>query len=72
MALSPSDLLDQWLSTRIAPEAAEWLSERVASALREGENAAFLTAFSTAPRRTGRAALSLDEPDVAGADAARP
>jgi hypothetical protein len=72
MALSPSDLLDQWLSTRVAPDAAEWLSERVASALREGENAAFLTAFSTAPRRTGRAALSLDETDVAAADAARP
>jgi hypothetical protein len=40
--------------------------------VRDGENAAFLSAFSTAPRHTGKGPLALSSDDEKAADDARP
>jgi len=55
---TPAALLDSLLAARVDPPALEWLRARIASAERSFADAAFLLAFSSAPRRVGRADLA--------------
>jgi hypothetical protein len=70
--MTPAELLDSWLLTRLPAQATGWLAERVAGAEKQGADAAFLLAFSTAPRRTGRADLRLGPEELAAVASARP
>ncbi len=76
MAISPCPeqivpLLQSWLDRSLNNEALRWLDDAVGKAAL-GDPRAFFIAFSQAPRRVGKADLSLDAADLASADDARP
>jgi hypothetical protein len=69
---TPSELLDSWLSSRVETAALEWLTGKIEAAERGKAAPGFFVAFSTAPRRVGRAALALSGEELEQAAEARP
>lgn len=67
-----AELLDGSLAARIDETALEWLHARVAAGRVAGADSAFLIAWSSVPRRVGKAELALSEDDLEAVAAARP
>lgn len=68
--MTPADLLDQWLSARLAKAALAWLRNR-AEASRKGSLPELLTAFDGVARHIAKAPLALDAQQRVAAGAAR-
>lgn len=66
-----ADVLDAWLATRLAPDAATWLRERCA-ATASGDKKSLFLAFGLAVRKTGKADLQLNPQELAVAADVRP
>ena len=70
--MTPQQLLIHWLSSRLAPPALDWLHSQASSLREAGKNEDLYLAFTIAPRKTGRADLSLSAEELASAREARP
>ncbi|HVU01870.1 MAG TPA: EboA domain-containing protein [Polyangiaceae bacterium] len=70
--MSPAELLESWLETRVPASALAWLRERLEDTRRGASEADFFLAFGLTPRKTGREPLSLGDAERASAEAARP
>lgn len=68
--MTPADLLQQWLDTRLAPAAAAWLRDSV-DGLEAGGDRALYRAVSLVARQLGKAPLGLSGGELAQACAAR-
>lgn len=66
------DLLDRWLSQRIAPDSLVWLNQKRQQIAETGSDRDFFTAFSAVPRYTGKRALQLAPEDLQAAEATQP
>ncbi len=65
-------LLAAWLQRQLDARSAAWLDEQVAAVGRDAADATLDIALGLAPRKLGKAALELKDPDLAAARAAVP
>jgi len=68
---TPRELLTDWLSTRLAPEGRDWLTD-TRSRVAAGDDKALYVALGLVPRRLGKADLAPAADELSAADAARP
>ena len=72
MLVTAATLLDQWLSQRLRPEAAAWLTQNVERIAAGASPAKFYPAFSAVPRHVGKADLNLSKDELQAARALAP
>jgi hypothetical protein len=65
------ELLEAWLEKTVAPDAKNWLRERIDKTAKGDQKTLFL-AFGMVPRKLGKADLNLSEADLKAAASARP
>ncbi len=69
--LQPAQLLLKWVQRQAAPNAFDWLSERLAL-IGIGQTSGLFMGFGLAARKMGKADLELTEADLQAAELARP
>lgn len=69
--LQPAQLLLKWVQRQAAPNAFDWLSERMAL-IGIGQTSGLFMGFGLAARKMGKADLELSDVDLQAADGARP
>lgn len=67
-----AELIDGWLAARLDAATLEWLRGRAAAARGAGADSSFLLAWSSVPRRVGKANLALASVDLEAAATTRP
>lgn len=65
------DLLDCWLTQRMAPDGLAWLNQKRQQTVETDSDRVFFTAFSAVPRYAGKEALQLTSWDLQAAEAVR-